>query len=197
MAGFAEAARSHFEGLTGGGLTELGELRAAESLALVLEALGDEEGAATFDARAQQRFVNFTARLDAADTHLENVERREDLLTPGGFVTTNVGYMAWHPLGILFLRSFESYADAEFEAARTELRLAGDENRLRDLEAESAEVHADLVTGQVLSLAITVVYGLVILVVAIQFSAAWLRRRGDARLVARGDVVLGKTPPMV
>ncbi|HEX9815847.1 MAG TPA: hypothetical protein VGB18_02610, partial [Candidatus Thermoplasmatota archaeon] len=110
MAEFAEAARTHFEGLAGGGLTELGELRAAESLALVLEALGDEEGAAAFDARAQQRFANFTSRIAAADLHLENVETRETLLTPGGFLATDFGYVAWHPFGILFMASYEGYA---------------------------------------------------------------------------------------
>lgn len=197
MAGFAEAARRHFEGLTGGGLSELGELRAAESLALILGALGDEEGAAIFDGRAQQRFANFTTRLEAADAHLENVETREERLTPGGFVATDVGYVAWHPFGILFMESYEGYANAQFEAARNELRSAGDENRLRDLEAEASQVDSDLATGRVLSLAVTVLYGLALVTVGIGASSGWIRSRGDRRLVSRGDVVLGKTPPMV
>ncbi len=197
MAAFAEEARRHFEGLTGGGLSELGELRAAESLALVLGALGDDEGAAIFDARAQQRFANFTTRLEAADAHLANVEAREELLTPGGFVATELGYVAWHPFGILFMQSYEEYAHAQFEAARNELRSAGDENRLRDLEAEASEVDSSLATGRVLSLAVTVLYGLALVAVGVRASSGWIRSRGDRRLVSRGDVVLGKTPPMV
>lgn len=197
LARFAEESRRHFEGLTGGGLTELGELRAAESLALLLEALGDEEGAATFEARAQQHFLNFTARLDAADQHVENIERRETFLTPAGFLATDLGYVAWHPFGLLFIDSFAAYANAETEAARTELRRAGEENRLRDLEAEAAETRSDLATGRVLSWAVTIAYGLVLLVAGIQLSSAWVRRRSDKRLVSRGDVVLGKAPPLV
>jgi hypothetical protein len=169
----------------------LGELRAAESLALVLEALGDAEGAQALRSSAHQHFENFTAHLAEADRHVENVDARADLLTPGGFLATDAGLIAWHPLGLVFIQSFQSYASTEFDQAKLELRQAGEENRLRDLDQQSAGLDSDVARGRLLSLVVTGAYAAVLVIGAVRLSSAWLRQRGDRRLVERGNVVLG------